>query len=71
MQLLMFYLSNNIVPDKDINSIIKNRPDYLRLDSNYIRFFSEKNFDINQFMNIFFFGLLRLNQLGDIYHRIL
>ena len=55
MQLLMFYLSNNIVPDKDINSIIKNRPDYIRLDSNYIRFFSEKNFNINKFMNIFFY----------------
>jgi hypothetical protein len=55
MQLLMFYLSNNLVPYKDINSIIKNKPDYLKLDRSCIRLFSDKDFTINQFMNIFFY----------------
>ena len=55
MQLLMFYLSNNLVLDKDINSIIKNKPDYLTLDRSYINFFSNNNFTINQFMNIYFY----------------
>jgi len=55
MQLLMFYLSNNLVPYKEINLIIKNKPDYLKLDRNCINFFSNNNFTINQFMNIFFY----------------
>ena len=55
MQLLMFYLSNNLVPYKEINIIIKNKPDYLTLDRSYINFFSNNNFTINQFMNIYFY----------------
>ena len=55
MQLLMFHLSNNLVPDKDMNSIIKNKPNYITLDESYEGFFSDKNFNINQLMNIFFY----------------
>ena len=55
IQLLMFYLSDNLVPYKKINIIIKNKPDNLTLDSCCINFFSKNNFTINQFMNIFFY----------------
>ena len=55
IQLLMFYLSDNLVPYKKINLIIKNKPNNLTLDSSCINFFSNNNFTINQFMNIFFY----------------
>ena len=57
MQLLLFHLGNNNFPsNKDLNSILNERPDYLKLDDNCIKFFSNNNFKINQIMNIFFYS---------------
>ena len=67
MQSLIIYLSNNLVTDKDINSILKNRREHLRLDNNFINFFSDKNFNINQLMNIYIYiEHLSFNDLSKI-----
>jgi len=56
MQLLLFYLSNNIfVQDKDLKEIIEERPNYLKLNEKCVKFFTDNNFKINQFMSIFFY----------------
>ena len=56
MQLLMFYLSNNIFSqDKDLQTIIKDKPEYLRLNEKCEKFFLDNNFKINQFINLFFY----------------
>ena len=56
MQLLIFFLSNNnLSPDKDLKTVINEKPDYLKLDDKCADFFLENTFKINQFMGIFFY----------------
>jgi len=57
MQLFIFFLNNNIF-DKDIElcKIIEQKPEYLNLDEKFVEFFSQSNFKINQFMDIFFYA---------------
>ena len=56
MQLLIFFLSNNnLLPDKDLKTVINEKPDSLKLDEKCINFFQENTFKINQFMGIFFY----------------
>ena len=57
MQLLISYLANNIFPsNKDLNSILDEKPDYLQFDEYCINFFKDNNLKINQIMNIFFYS---------------
>ena len=56
MQLLIFFLSNNnFSPEKELSLIIKEKPDYLKLDEKCNKFFLDNKFKINQFMSIFFY----------------
>ena len=57
MQLIIFYLTNNNLNEKDtINTILSNAPDYLRIDDSCKEFFkqNENNFKAEKLMNIFF-----------------
>ena len=57
MQLLIFFLSNNnLSPDKDLKTVINEKPDYLKLDEKCVNFFLENEFKINKFMGIFFYA---------------
>ena len=58
MQLLIFYLSNNLYKNEDkIINVIKNAPKYLKISSNCYELFEKegKSFTIEKLMNIFFF----------------
>ena len=56
MQLLLFYLSNNVfIQDKDLKSIMEEKPNYLKLNEKCVKFFINNDFKINQFMSIFFY----------------
>ena len=56
MQLLIYFLSNNnFSPEKELSLIIKEKPDYLKLDEKCNKFFLDNKFKINQFMSIFFY----------------
>ena len=57
MQLLIYYLGNNNFPlNKYLNSILDEKPDYLKLDEHCISFFKDNNFNLNKIMNIFFYS---------------
>ena len=58
-QLLLFYLDNysNKLDEENISTIIKQKPDYLRVSMDFKNFFENEGniFKINQMMNIFLF----------------
>ena len=56
MQLLIFFLSNNNLPqNQDLKIVIKEKPDYLKLDEKCDNLFLENGISINKFMDIFFY----------------
>ena len=57
MQLLIFYLGNNVfTPKEKINTVLNGKPDYLKIDEKFIGFFQNNDFKLDQFMNIFFYA---------------
>ena len=58
LQLIIFYLTNNnFKADEEIKEILKEPPEYLKINNNCSSFFNQgdNNFKANQIMNIFFY----------------
>jgi hypothetical protein len=60
IELIIYYLSNNIdIEERTISDILNNPPDYLMIEDTCFRFFNDENgklFNIKQLISIFYFS---------------
>ena len=77
MKLLIFFLSNNNLPqNQDLKIVINEKPDYLKLDEKCDNLFLENNISIKNIMDIYFYvehlSFMELSQtLDETYKNII